>query len=172
LERSDVSEMQLLHSLFQQIRFLRSRVWDVLICPKFSFFPLSSNGSDSWDQEFEMSDLSEMQVLHSLFQQIWFLRSRAWNAWSVRNAVSLSSNRSDSCDQEFGMFWSVRNSADLAIKSLECSDQSETQLLYSLLQQVKFLRSRAWNVRSVRNAASIAIWATYLAQSFFKICLH
>jgi hypothetical protein len=34
------------------------------------------------------------------------------------------------------------------------------------------LRSRAWNVRSVRNAASIAIWATYLAQSFFKICLQ
>jgi hypothetical protein len=47
LERSDVSEMQLLHSLFQQIRFLQSRVWDVLICPKFSFFPLSSNGSDN-----------------------------------------------------------------------------------------------------------------------------
>jgi hypothetical protein len=47
LERSDVSEMQLLHYLFQPIRFLRSRVWDILICPKFSFFPLSSNGSDS-----------------------------------------------------------------------------------------------------------------------------
>jgi len=70
------------------------------------------------------------------------------------------------------MFWPVRNSADLATKSLECSDQSETQLLQSLLQQVEFLRSRAWNVRSVRNAASIAIWATYLAQSFFKICLQ
>jgi hypothetical protein len=60
----------------------------------------------------------------------------------------------------------------LAIKSLERSDQSETQLLYSLLQQVKFLRSRAWNVRSVRNAASIAIWATYLGSIFLQICLQ
>jgi hypothetical protein len=58
--------------------------------------------------------------------------------------------------------------SDLAIKSLEYSDQSETPLLYSLLQQVKFLRSRAWNVRSVRSAASIAIWATYLGSIFLQ----
>jgi hypothetical protein len=57
---SHLSEIQLLPSLFQWFRFLRSRVWNVW-CIRNAGSSLSSNRSGSCDQELGMLDLSEMQ---------------------------------------------------------------------------------------------------------------
>jgi hypothetical protein len=118
---SHLSEIQLLPSLFQWFRFLRSRVWNVWsIRNAGSSLPLPT------DLALAIKSLECLicpKCSFAVFQQIRFLRSRVWNVLICPKFSRLG-------DQELGMFWSVRNAASslspptgriLAITSLECA---------------------------------------------------
>jgi hypothetical protein len=128
-------------SVFQQVQLERP------ICPKCSFFTLfPPNRSNSCDHELGMTNLPKMQLVPLSLPTgpIFAIKSLE----RVRNAASSFSLPTDPI---------------LAIKSLGCSHLSEIQLLPSLFQWFRFLRSRAWNVWSIRNAGSSLPLPTDLA---------
>jgi hypothetical protein len=146
LGMTGLPKMQLLPLLSQQARFLQSRVWNVLMGPKCSFFTLSSNRSGSCDQEFGMfsSVRNSASSLSLPMVPILEIKSLKCLIYPQCRFFTLSSNRSGSCDQELGMldlsemqFHCLPTDPILAIKSLESSDLSEIRPIW---------RSRAWSV--------------------------
>ncbi len=116
------------------------------MCPKCSFFTLSSNRSDSCNQEFGMfsSVRNSASSLSLPMVPIIEIKSLKCLIYAKCRFFTLSSNRSSSCDQELGMldlsemqFHCLPTDPILAIKSLECSDLFEIQPIW---------RPRAWNV--------------------------